>query len=58
MQKKSGRAGSFDDNGTYSNEILTRFLLNEKRVLFQKREEKNNEVLSSFISPIPKALFF
>jgi hypothetical protein len=58
MQKKTGRFGSFDENGVYSNEILTRFLLNEKRVLFQKREEKNGEVLTSFISPVPKALFF
>jgi hypothetical protein len=58
MQKKTGRAGSFDESGVYSNEVLTRFLLNEKRVLFQKREEKNGEVLTSFISPVPKALFF
>jgi hypothetical protein len=33
-------------------------MLAEKRVLFQKREEKDGSILSFFISPVPKALFF
>ena len=58
FQKKTGRVNSFDDNGIFANETLTRYVTNEKHVLFQKREEKSGEALSYFISPVPKALFF
>jgi len=33
-------------------------MLKEKHVLFQKREEKDGSIISYFMSPVPKALFF
>jgi hypothetical protein len=58
LQKRTGRSGSYDDNGIFQTENLTQHMLAEKRVLFQKREEKDGSILSFFISPVPKALFF
>jgi len=58
LKKKTGRTGSFDQEGVFQTEVLTRYMLKEKNVMFQKREEKDGSVLSYFISPVPKALFF
>ena len=57
-QKKTGRQGSFDNDGIFQTENLTRFIQKEKFVTFQKREEKDGAMISYLMSPVPKALLF
>ena len=58
VQKKNNRKTFFSDDSMFQTQSLQQFILKESFVEFPKRREKNDVVLSYFISPIPKKLFF
>lgn len=59
LQKKTNRTTIFNESEFFNNFALKKFISKQKYVLFNKREEKNSSfIVSYFISPVPKKLFF
>ena len=58
IQKKNNRVNLFAEDSIFQTQSLQQFILKEKFISFPKRQEKDSTVLSYFISPIPKKLFF
>ena len=59
LQKKTNRTTIFNESEFFNNFALKKFISKQKYILFNKREEKNQSfIVSYFISPVPKKLFF
>ena len=59
LQKKVNRNIFINDSEIFNNFAIKKFISKQKYILFNKREEKNASfMVSYFISPVPKKLFF